>query len=103
MKCPHCQRDTFVKDSRPSEDGIIRRRRVCENGHRFMTFESTVNPIVTLRQRRAKADRQKRYIAANREVSRENQRRYRLRQSARAEAQATGMPVETIYAQWGIA
>ena len=41
MRCPYCQsEDTQVKDSRPTEDGAIRRRRVCSDcGGRFTTFE----------------------------------------------------------------
>lgn len=42
MRCPYCQsEDTQVKDSRPTEDGaVIRRRRVCPIcGGRFTTFE----------------------------------------------------------------
>jgi transcriptional repressor NrdR len=42
MKCPYCQNDdTQVKDSRPTEDGaVIRRRRECTKcGERFSTFE----------------------------------------------------------------
>lgn len=42
MRCPYCQsEDTQVKDSRPTEDGaVIRRRRVCPDcGGRFTTFE----------------------------------------------------------------
>lgn len=42
MKCPFCQHDdSQVKDSRPSEDGkVIRRRRECSAcGKRFTTFE----------------------------------------------------------------
>ncbi|MFT7144259.1 MAG: transcriptional repressor NrdR [Alphaproteobacteria bacterium] len=42
MKCPFCSNnDTQVKDSRPSEDGrVIRRRRACPNcDRRFTTFE----------------------------------------------------------------
>jgi transcriptional repressor NrdR len=42
MKCPFCSHDdTQVKDSRPSDDGrIIRRRRECPAcGRRFTTFE----------------------------------------------------------------
>ncbi|WP_019221997.1 transcriptional regulator NrdR [Bartonella senegalensis] len=42
MRCPYCQyEDTQVKDSRPSEEGtVIRRRRVCSVcGGRFTTFE----------------------------------------------------------------
>ncbi len=42
MKCPFCgSDDTQVKDSRPTEDNsVIRRRRACEHcGQRFTTFE----------------------------------------------------------------
>lgn len=42
MRCPFCTFfDTQVKDSRPSDDGlIIKRRRFCPNcGARFTTFE----------------------------------------------------------------
>lgn len=42
MRCPSCSSlDTQVKDSRPSEDSaVIRRRRVCVScGFRFTTFE----------------------------------------------------------------
>lgn len=42
MRCPFCAHDdSQVKDSRPSEDGaVIRRRRQCEGcGARFTTFE----------------------------------------------------------------
>ena len=42
MRCPYCSdKDTQVKDSRPSEDNsTIRRRRICPAcGGRFTTFE----------------------------------------------------------------
>lgn len=42
MKCPFCgHNDTQVKDSRPSDDGrVIRRRRACPScDRRFTTFE----------------------------------------------------------------
>ncbi|WP_336288431.1 MULTISPECIES: transcriptional regulator NrdR [unclassified Bartonella] len=42
MRCPYCQsEDTQVRDSRPTEEGaVIRRRRVCSIcGGRFTTFE----------------------------------------------------------------
>src|SRR3954464_15099088 len=42
MRCPNCASlDTQVKDSRPTEDSsVIRRRRVCLScGFRFTTFE----------------------------------------------------------------
>jgi len=42
MRCPYCMNaDTQVKDSRPTEENtVIRRRRVCADcGGRFTTFE----------------------------------------------------------------
>ena len=41
MLCPFCKTgDTSVVDSRPTEDGTaIRRRRTCNCGERFTTFE----------------------------------------------------------------
>ena len=41
MICPICKKgETSVVDSRPTEDGTsIRRRRLCECGERFTTFE----------------------------------------------------------------
>ena len=41
MLCPICKKgDTSVVDSRPTEDGTtIRRRRLCNCGERFTTFE----------------------------------------------------------------
>ncbi len=42
MRCPYCSNaDTQVKDSRPTEDNtVIRRRRICQDcGGRFTTFE----------------------------------------------------------------
>lgn len=42
MRCPFCScEETQVKDSRPSEDNtVIRRRRICSDcGGRFTTFE----------------------------------------------------------------
>ena len=41
MICPFCKKgETSVVDSRPAEDGTsIRRRRLCNCGERFTTFE----------------------------------------------------------------
>jgi transcriptional repressor NrdR len=65
MKCPFCgHEDTQVKDSRPSDDGkIIRRRRECDAcGRRFTTFERfTVQQVVVVKRdgRRELFDREK--------------------------------------------
>lgn len=43
MPCPRCDGSTFVADSRSVGGGtVIRRRRECENGHRFTTEEIVV-------------------------------------------------------------
>lgn len=42
MMCPICGSDNnSVKDSRMNGDGIVRRRRACECGIRFTTYELT--------------------------------------------------------------
>lgn len=54
MKCPFCgNADTQVKDSRPSDDGsIIRRRRACsECGSRFTTLERVqIRELIVLKR-----------------------------------------------------
>ena len=65
MRCPFCANaESQVKDSRPSEDGaVIRRRRFCtECGGRFTTFERVPLrelPIVKRSGRRTPFDRDK--------------------------------------------
>lgn len=53
MKCPKCNYlDSKVVDSRPTEDGGIRRRRECLScQHRFTTFEVfETTPIVVIKK-----------------------------------------------------
>jgi len=38
MKCSCCESETIVMNSRKVEGGV-RRRRKCENGHKFFTIE----------------------------------------------------------------
>ncbi len=65
MKCPFCGcADSQVKDSRPSEDdAVIRRRRLCPDcGGRFTTFERVQLRELTILKRsgrRAPFDREK--------------------------------------------
>ena len=65
MKCPFCGCvDSQVKDSRPSEDdAVIRRRRLCpECGGRFTTFERVqLRELTVLKRsgRRVPIDREK--------------------------------------------
>lgn len=65
MKCPFCGHDdTQVKDSRPSDDGkVIRRRRECDGcSRRFTTFEKfQVQQVVIIKRdgRRELFDREK--------------------------------------------
>ena len=53
MKCPYCQGETKVADSRAmDESNAIRRRRICENcGERFTTYEriERTTPVVVKR------------------------------------------------------
>ncbi len=65
MRCPNCASlDTQVKDSRPTEDSsVIRRRRVCLSCHfRFTTFERVqLRELVVIKRngRRVPFDRDK--------------------------------------------
>ncbi|MGH6985957.1 MAG: transcriptional regulator NrdR [Caulobacteraceae bacterium] len=65
MRCPFCgELESQVKDSRPSEDGaVIRRRRLCPAcGGRFTTFERVQLRELTILKRsgrRAPFDREK--------------------------------------------
>ena len=65
MRCPYCgSLDTQVKDSRPTEDSaVIRRRRVCPNcNERFTTFERVqLRELTVLKRsgRRVGFDREK--------------------------------------------
>lgn len=65
MRCPFCGHlESQVKDSRPSEDGgVIRRRRLCpECGGRFTTFERVQLRELTILKRsgrRTPFDREK--------------------------------------------
>ena len=53
MRCPFCGcPDTQVKDSRPTDDAAIRRRRVCPDcGGRFTTFERVQLRELTVQKR----------------------------------------------------
>src|SRR3954471_19075914 len=65
MRCPSCNSlDTQVKDSRPTEDSaVIRRRRVCMTcGFRFTTFERVqLRELIVIKRngRRVPFDRDK--------------------------------------------
>ena len=60
MKCPYCgANDTQVKDSRPTEDSaVIRRRRSCSNcGARFTTFERVqLRDLIVVKRDNKKVD-----------------------------------------------
>jgi hypothetical protein len=103
MKCPHCQRDTFVKDSRPQADGSVRRRRVCRKGHVTTTWETALNPRTHLNfQARNKRHVKKWWESMTPEERAERQKFYRIRHMARKEAKATGQPLEALYERWGV-
>lgn len=44
--CPICSKPTYVYDSW-TEGDRIRRRRKCENGHRYNTSEQFMGPVQT--------------------------------------------------------
>ena len=43
FKCPKCDQQALVVDSRPSDDGVRRRRHCGRCGHRFTTYERVEN------------------------------------------------------------
>ena len=53
MRCPFCgEEDTKVIDSRSTEDGKKKRRRMCQKcGKRFTTFESVERPLLMVAKR----------------------------------------------------
>jgi len=71
LKCPFCNKDdTEVKDSRPTEDNaVVRRRRVCQAcGARFTTFERVQLRELTILKKtgkRAPFDSEKLYKSIN--------------------------------------
>lgn len=103
MICPKCSADTRVIDSRPhdSDDRVIQRRRACTAcGHRFSTWESTIDiAALRARQRRAQAAYKLRMDPAVRaaRVARSN-----LRRDAKVEAAETGRPLEDVMRAWDI-
>jgi len=104
MICPHCQGKTSVKDTREMENGLVRRRRVCRRGHITTTWESHLNPLTHLKAR----ERNKRHVKnwwerLDEQERAEKRKRYRMRTQARKEAAVTGLPVEQILQQWGVA
>jgi len=48
MNCPECGKDTMVVDSRSTDDSV-RRRRECNEGHRFSTQEWVIKSNVETR------------------------------------------------------
>ena len=53
MKCPYCgKEDSRVIDSRPTDDGSIRRRRECDHcGKRFTTYENVETiPVIVIKK-----------------------------------------------------
>ena len=64
MKCPYCgKEDSRVMDSRPTDDGSIRRRRQCDScGKRFTTYEKVETvPLMVIKKdsKREPYDRKK--------------------------------------------
>ncbi|MSW53024.1 MAG: hypothetical protein F2817_19325 [Actinobacteria bacterium] len=103
MICPKCSADTRVIDSRPHQDDtrVFQRRRVCTGcGHRFPTWESTIDVAAQrARQRQAQATYKTRMDPAVRaaRIARSN-----LRRDAKVEAAETGRPLEDVLRAWDI-
>ncbi|HEU5059459.1 MAG TPA: ATP cone domain-containing protein [Kofleriaceae bacterium] len=51
MQCPYCGKDSQVKDSRTSADGIRRRRECTECKRRFTTYEQLGAPAIKVQKR----------------------------------------------------
>jgi transcriptional regulator NrdR family protein len=45
MKCPRCDTEGQVLDTRVRPDGVRRRRYVCAKQHRFSTLEVLAEPL----------------------------------------------------------
>lgn len=57
MNCPICNGETKVKDSRPDEDSVRRRRECLVCQHRFSTVEIDVDLFATMKPRNKNAFR----------------------------------------------
>ena len=51
MQCPYCGKDSQVKDSRTSADGIRRRRECTDCKRRFTTYEQLGAPAIKVQKR----------------------------------------------------
>lgn len=101
MNCPRCGGVTSVINSRSAPSNTTRRRRQCDAcGHRFTTYESTVNQAKLVEQRRS-ASRNHRSRLTPEERQAQDKRGH-MRREARAEARRTGEPVKAIYERWGV-
>ena len=57
MFCPKCGGDTRTIDSRDTDDGRRRRKRICkECGYSFMTFEFTAVDLAKLTSTKREAE-----------------------------------------------
>jgi transcriptional regulator NrdR family protein len=76
MNCPICGLRTHVAETREDGYARVRRRRVCNNGHRF----STVEAVVGLRSRRQKYARNMRIKVAFKQLKNYSEvaRRFKL-------------------------
>ena len=102
MRCPRCKSDSEVVDSRPTSDGFIRRRRLCVNGHRFKTWESTFAPSRQRWARKNGAAAVAKWRAANPEKVKRLRDREKISREAREESTKTGEPVKAIRKRWGL-
>lgn len=102
MNC-QCGGDTRVVDSR-ARGKYVERRRVCEAcGQRFPTWEVSKRPDHIRKISGISAEEKRLRRATDPVKARENYARARTRKAAREEAREKGVPVETVFRQWGVA
>ncbi len=58
MRCPYCGAGSAVEATRSSRWGNMRRRRLCQNGHKFTTYEVLPQVLRTARSNAAAAQRE---------------------------------------------
>ena len=44
MRCPECKAHTDVKETRQLQGGVVKRKRLCLNGHTLYTEERPIKP-----------------------------------------------------------
>lgn len=101
MKCPHCQEETRVLDSRPHTAGehqYVKRKRVCPNNHYTVTYETTFRPGPI----RNAQDRKEYFRQRYQQLTPEKRLLMKQRKAARDEAKKRSCHPSVVYKEWGI-